>query len=148
GDSFQAEVPIEACFQAIFYLKSEMRQLEGMDIRIGIGVGQVDFIDEDIKKSSGEAFVLSGQSLDGLSKESLEFKSQWKDLDERMNLILTLCTRLTDQWTPNMAETVQAAMDYPNANQTRSEERRVGKEWKRQGSPQYKRNEGGRTRRR
>ncbi|WP_313368379.1 hypothetical protein [Sphingobacterium mizutaii] len=118
GDSFQAEVPIEACFQAIFYLKSEMRQLEGMDIRIGIGVGQVDFIDKDIKKSSGEAFVLSGQSLDGLSKESLEFKSQWKDLDERMNLILTLCTRLTDQWTPNMAETVQAAMDYPNANQT------------------------------
>ncbi len=118
GDSFQAEVPLGSCFQAIFYLKAEMRQLEGMDIRIGIGIGKVELLDKDIKKSSGEAFIYSGQSLDSLNKESLEFKSRWKELDEGLNLILTLSTRLTDQWTPNMAETVQAAMDYPEANQT------------------------------
>jgi len=118
GDSFQAEVPVENCFQTVFYLKSKMRQLEGMDIRIGIGVGKIDFIDQDIKKSSGEAFILSGESLDNLTKESLEFKSNWKDLDECINLILTLATRLTDQWTTNMAETVHAAMDNPKANQT------------------------------
>ncbi|VTP98071.1 Uncharacterised protein [Sphingobacterium daejeonense] len=95
-----------------------MRQFEGMDVRIGVGVGQVDFIDKDIKKSTGEAFILSGESLDSLTKESLEFRSQWKELDESINLILTLSTRLTDQWTANMAETVQAAMDNPKANQT------------------------------
>ncbi|MCT1532608.1 MULTISPECIES: hypothetical protein [Sphingobacterium] len=118
GDSFQAEVSLEDCFKALFYLKAEMRQFEGMDVRIGVGVGQVDFIDKDIKKSTGEAFILSGESLDSLTKESLEFRSQWKELDECINLILTLSTRLTDQWTANMAETVQAAMDNPKANQT------------------------------
>ncbi len=118
GDSFQAEITVENCFQSIFYLKAVMRQFEGMDIRIGIGVGDIDFKDKSIKKSSGTAFILSGQALDSLTKETLEFKSPWPDLDERINLILTLSSRLSDQWTSNMAETVKTAMDNPGANQT------------------------------
>jgi len=117
GDSFQAEVQLDQVFIAIFYLKAALRQLEGMDIRIGIGVGQVTFQTQDIKKSTGEAFILSGESLDSLTKESLEFRSPWTELNETINLLLTLSTKLSDQWTVNMAQTVKASFDYPNANQ-------------------------------
>ncbi len=117
GDSFQAEVSVENCIRMIFYLKAAMRQLEGVDVRIGIGVGEIDVMAKSIKKSSGEAFVLSGQALDNLSKESVEFRSRWNELNEPMNLILTLATRLTDQWTTNMAETVHSALDNPQSNQ-------------------------------
>lgn len=118
GDSFQAELPAETVFSAIFYLKATMRQLEGMDVRMGIGVGNINFRDSDIKKSSGEAFVRSGAALDSLQKESIAFQSNWSSLDQRMNLILSLATRLTDQWTTNMAQTVKAALENPQASQT------------------------------
>jgi len=117
GDSFQAEVLIENAFTTIFYLKSALRQVEGMDIRIGIGVGQITFQTQDIKKSTGEAFIFSGEALDSLTKESLEFRSPWLELNEIINLLLTLSSRLSDQWTVNMAETVKASFDSPHANQ-------------------------------
>src|SRR5690606_663468 len=118
GDSFQAEVTADQVFESLFYLKSSLRQLEHMDVRIGIGVGNITFRGDDIKKSSGTAFIRSGEALDMLQKESLALRSDWSKLDERVNLILTLSTRLTDQWTPNVAQTVQAAMDHPKASQT------------------------------
>src|SRR5690606_22895980 len=40
GDSFQAEVTADQVFESLFYLKSSLRQLEHMDVRIGIGVGK------------------------------------------------------------------------------------------------------------
>ncbi|MGO1597210.1 MAG: hypothetical protein ACTHYC_00480 [Sphingobacterium sp.] len=118
GDSFQAEIAIEDLFAAVFYLKATMRQFDGMDVRIGIGVGDIKFRAQDIKKSSGEAFVRSGKALDSLQKESLAFQSSWPELDERINLTLSLASRLTDQWTANMAQTVKAAIDHPKVNQT------------------------------
>ncbi|MGJ1204824.1 hypothetical protein [Sphingobacterium lactis] len=117
GDSFQALVSADTCFHAVFNLKASLRQIEGLDIRIGIGVGLVDRLDEDIKKSSGQAFVYSGRALDDLEKESLEFRSPWEDLNEEINLMMSLCTRITDQWTPNLAETVKAALENPEASQ-------------------------------
>lgn len=117
GDSFQAEVPLDRVFHCVFYLKAVMRQIEEMDVRIGIGVGQVSFRNHTIKQSSGEAFFLSGKALDSLYKESIEFISPWADLNENLNLLLTLSTRLLDQWTINMAETVQKMMEYPEKNQ-------------------------------
>ncbi|MVZ66863.1 hypothetical protein GQF61_13455 [Sphingobacterium sp. DK4209] len=118
GDSFQAELPLDKLFSCVFYLKSVIRQKEGMDVRMGIGIGAISYRDSNIKKASGEAFINSGKALDSLSKESLAFISPWLDLDEQMNLILTLSTRLVDQWTVNMAEAVQMVMDYPDKNQT------------------------------
>lgn len=117
GDSFQAELSAERLFPAVFYLKATMRQLDGMDVRMGIGVGDIKFRAQDIKKSSGDAFVRSGNSLDNLQKESLAFQSNCSPLDERINLILSLATRVTDQWTVNMAQTVKAAMDHPTVSQ-------------------------------
>lgn len=117
GDSFQAELPLSNLFSSIFYLKSVIRQKEGMDVRMGIGVGEISYRDSSIKKTSGEAFVNSGKALDSLNKESLAFISPWEELDEQINLILTLSTRLVDQWTANMAEAVQMVMNHPDKSQ-------------------------------
>ena len=117
GDSFQMEVSLDKLFESVFYLKASLKSIDGLDVRFGIGVGTVIYEDLDIKKSTGDAFIFSGESLDHLGKESIAFKSCWSGLDELVNIILSLSVKLVDQWTVNMSETVKATLDYPDLNQ-------------------------------
>jgi len=117
GDSFQLEVKLEDLFECLFYLKASLKSIEGLDVRLGVGVGSIVYADLDIKRSTGDAFIFSGESLDELGKENLSFKSYWATLDECVNLILNLSSRLVDQWTVNMSETVKATLEYPELNQ-------------------------------
>ena len=117
GDSFQAEMKLEDVFQAVFHLKASLRVFEQNDVRVGIGFGDISYEDPDIKKSSGSAFVYSGESFDQLGKETLSFKSDYPELDAQLNLILSLASTITDQWKVGAAEIVQVAIENPNATQ-------------------------------
>ncbi|MGN5954092.1 SatD family protein [Sphingobacterium lactis] len=117
GDSFQAEMKLEDVFQAIFHLKASLRMFEPNDVRVGIGFGDISYEDPDIKKSSGSAFVYSGESFDQLGRETLSFKSDYPELDAQLNLILSLASTITDQWKVGAAEMVQVALENPNATQ-------------------------------
>lgn len=117
GDSFQAEVPFSKVFEAVFHLKASLRTFEQMDVRLGIGMGAISYPDSDIKKSSGKAFVYSGEAFDQLGKETIAFKSEHTELDAQLNLIMSLSALLLEQWTVNLSETVLAAIENPSANQ-------------------------------
>ena len=45
GDSFQAELQLENCLDAIYYIKSRIKSLENLDVRIGLGIGGIDYVD-------------------------------------------------------------------------------------------------------
>ena len=52
------------------------------DARIAVGVGNVEFIADQIVTSDGEAFQLSGRAFDELGKQHLVVTSESEDLNE------------------------------------------------------------------
>jgi len=79
------------------------------DIRLAVGIGEVDFIKKNkITSSDGEAFRLSGEALDNLKQESqrLMVKTFNKDFDEQLEPAILLLDALIQKWTLNGAELV------------------------------------------
>ena len=79
------------------------------DIRLSIGIGEVDFIKKNkITTSDGEAFRLSGEALDDLKQESyrLIVKTSNKDFNEQLEPAILLLDALIQKWTLNGAELV------------------------------------------
>lgn len=110
GDSFQAEVPMDSVFEAVFYIKATIRCVRGLDVRMGIGFGDVSYMNNHIKHATGTALIYSGKAFDNLKKETLQVLSEMGDRDKIINLLLQLTTEITDRWTPNTAETVALAL--------------------------------------
>lgn len=76
------------------------------DIRLAIGIGETDFIDEKkITASDGEAFRLSGEGLDSLKEtpQRLIIKSAYPDFDEQIEPSVLLADALIQKWTQNQA---------------------------------------------
>lgn len=90
------------------------------DIRLAIGIGEVDFIDEKkITSSDGMAFRLSGEGLDSL-KETLQrliIKSVYTDFDEQIEPSVLLLDALIQKWTQN-----QAALAWYKLQQVKEDE--------------------------
>jgi hypothetical protein len=76
------------------------------DIRLAIGIGEVDFIKrKKLSSSDGIAFQLSGEALDNLKEEPrrLVFKSADKTLNIDIEPLIYLLDALTQKWTQNQA---------------------------------------------
>lgn len=79
------------------------------DIRLGVGIGEIDFIKKNkLTSSDGEAFRLSGEALDNLKQAShrLTVKTLNKDFDEQLEPAILLLDALIQKWTLNGAELV------------------------------------------
>ena len=79
------------------------------DIRLGTGIGTVDFIRKNkITSSDGEAFRLSGEALDDLKQQShrLAIKTFKEDINEQLEAFMLLLDALIQKWTQNGAEIV------------------------------------------
>jgi hypothetical protein len=76
------------------------------DIRLAIGVGEVDFIKKKkLTSSDGVAFQLSGEALDNLKEDyrRLVFKTTSEALNFDMEPVVYLLDALTQKWTQNQA---------------------------------------------
>ncbi|CAM1354880.1 SatD family protein [Tenacibaculum insulae] len=119
GDSFQLEVPIENAFYAAFLLKAALKQIENIDIRIGIGIGYKDIESKNITEANGEAYINSGKIFDDLVKKQLiAIKSPWLEFDEELNLALDLALLTMNNWTKNSAEVFQISIENPLLTQS------------------------------
>lgn len=117
GDSFQLEVlPTEALLAAI-YIKACIRSIEGLDVRLAIGIGKKSYVSEKITTSNGSAFINSGECFEGLKKSILAIKSPFSDFDNPINLMLDLAQLTMNSWTQKSSEIVKIAIENPNATQ-------------------------------
>lgn len=117
GDSFQISLPIERCMEALFYIKAKMRSIQPLDVRMGLGIGEIEYQDLHIKNSTGQALIYSGEAFDRLDKELIYLKTPWADFDELANIMLQLSMELAGRWTLNMSQTIAAIISNPEANQ-------------------------------
>ncbi|MGJ8593468.1 MAG: transcriptional regulator [Aquaticitalea sp.] len=120
GDSFQIEVDhIQDSFKTALYIKACIKTIKGLDVRLAIGVGSINFRGNIITESNGEAFQYSGETLEGLKKEkvNLKIKTPNQLLNDELNLYFKLALTIMDHWTVNSAEIVKLSIEQPNALQ-------------------------------
>lgn len=117
GDSFQAIIPVEKTLEAVFYIMAKIQTVGHIRVRMGIGIGEITHRAQHVKESTGDAFVRSGNAFDTLKKELINVETPWIQVSETLNIMLGLCTEITNRWTINMAESVAKAIEYPEVNQ-------------------------------
>jgi ribosome-binding protein aMBF1 (putative translation factor) len=86
-------------------------------VRLGIGLGEIDFESSKITESNGSAFVRSGESFEDLKKQNIMFKSADQDLDEAINTMLGLSLYISNKWSVTVSEIIKLAIEKPNLKQ-------------------------------
>lgn len=89
-------------------LKSKGYFLTHQDIRLGIGLGSIDFIGNSLAHSDGEAFHNSGEALDKLkyTNARLGIKAPAKIFDNLIESTILLLDAVIQKWTNNQAEII------------------------------------------
>lgn len=120
GDMFQLELSNpEDALKACYRIKSHFKSSKDLDCRMSIGIGSKSYNAPRISEASGEAYLRSGDALDGIDgrKQSIVLNSPWPNVDRAINLYLRLALVIMDRWTPGSAETVSFILDHPELNQ-------------------------------
>ncbi|MCX2678518.1 transcriptional regulator [Galbibacter sp. EGI 63066] len=120
GDSFQVEIPDpREAFLAAVRIKSVIKSVNGLDVRISIGVGKKRYRSFNISESTGEAFIFSGEQFELLKKEKINLAIKTKNLklNEELNLYFRLMLIAMDNWTTNAAEIVNLNIANPDFSQ-------------------------------
>lgn len=129
GDFFQVEISnVEEALKKAFEIKALIKKVEPLDerkrmsiidVRLAIGIGEKSYSGESISESNGIAFINSGEKFDLLKKENstMGIKTPWEEIDEDINLYLSLGCIFMDKWSVSSAELVQVVLNYPNATQ-------------------------------
>lgn len=117
GDSFQLRLPIEQAILGSLYIKASIKQFEKLDVRIGIGIGDLEYESSKITESNGSAFVRSGECFDALKKQNIIFKSGNEELDQAINTMLGLSLYISDKWSKTVSKIIKLALERPELKQ-------------------------------
>ncbi len=126
GDEFQFLVEnAENAFLEFLKIKAGIKKIQDLDVRISIGLGEQNFIAEKVSQSNGSAFVNSGRNLERIKIEKINLfvSSDFKQLDEKLNLIFKWVSLTVDSWTVMSAEIVELFLLNPNINQEEAAKR-------------------------
>jgi len=86
----------------------------GMDARIAIGIGRVDYLPNsgEVSEADGEAFRLSGPILDASKKASqgLFVRTPDPQINSELEVEALLVDAITQRWTPPQAQAILAEM--------------------------------------
>lgn len=120
GDSFQAWIKTpEQGLLACIEIKAALKRTGFLDVRIAIGLGAINLIDNDIARSTGSALTRSGQLLDSLKeKEQNIMIASTQALDVYINTALKMGLLFMNSWTKNSAAIIYEAIKNPKSTQT------------------------------
>ncbi len=117
GDSFQLIVLQKEGLTAALVIKTALKST-GMDARIAIGLGEVDFKSSKVTESNGSAFVNSGKRFETLKKETLGIQTENEKFDRTFGVILSLVDLIISSWKPTTSEVVYTTLRNPGLNQS------------------------------
>lgn len=118
GDSFQLLTDTKSALKRAFIIKSTIKSIKNLDVRLAIGIGEVDFHAKKITESNGNAFVRSGESFENLKKSTIAIQTGNHGFDEFFNIGLDLAAFIAESWQPATAEVVKNALLNPDLTQT------------------------------
>ncbi|MFD0991726.1 transcriptional regulator [Tenacibaculum geojense] len=118
GDSFQLETTPEKALFACLLVKSGIKKIGNIDVRLAVGIGKKSFEADTVSESNGEAFINSGHAFDNLQKKQhLSFKTPWNNINEELDVSVSLALLTMDDWTANSAEFVYVSLLNPDKTQ-------------------------------
>ncbi len=120
GDEFQLKVTKKNALFTAIRIKSMLKAIKGLDVRMGIGIGLETFKGSGVTESNGPAYQRSGRNFESLkeSKVNLSISTGAADQDRTLNLMLQLALDFMDDWSVVSAEIVTLVLDYPEDSQT------------------------------
>jgi hypothetical protein len=110
GDSFQLllkDFPdiLKRSLQMRCWLKSKStKQKSILDAKIAIGIGEIAYFNQRILDADGEAFHLSGRTLDTMKSSGLRIMTSKKELNEQLEIITMLMDAIMANWTSGQAQ--------------------------------------------
>ncbi len=119
GDEFQLKVPLSKALEIAIHIKALMKSIKGLDVRMGIGLGEITFIGNGVSESNGPAYRRSGRTFESLKedKNTLTIATGDGFYDDTLNLILKLALDFIDSWSTVSAEIVAMVLENPTASQ-------------------------------
>jgi hypothetical protein len=117
GDSFQLLLEAADALRAVFHIKTVIKQISPLNVRMALGLGGVNYRSDKVLESNGSAFIHSGECFDNLKKQNLMIKSDNEELDTRLNLMFGLAGLAMDYWKPVTAEIIHQKLEHPNLTQ-------------------------------
>jgi len=116
GDSFQIITNPEHALNLSFILKSYLKSKD-INVRMAIGIGEINYRTDKATESNGTAFVNSGTCFDDLKKQTLGVQTPWNQFNTILNIMLDLASITMDKWTAKTAEVVCFKFRNPSMNQ-------------------------------
>ncbi|WP_209329239.1 hypothetical protein [Lunatimonas salinarum] len=119
GKGFQLLLPPEQTWDALIWIKAAVRSFQGLDVRMGVGVGEVSDPSEGNDEFHREAFEHSLEAFGRLRplRQFLVFKSRWLDLDKEVNLTFKLVLTIMNTWSPVSCEAILEKMEFAHLSQ-------------------------------
>ena len=119
GDEFQLKVPLNKALETAIHIKALMKSVKGLDVRMGIGLGEVTFIGNGVSESNGPAYRRSGRTFESLKEDKSKLTIATGDgfYDDTLNLALKLALDFMNDWSTVSAEIVVMALENPDASQ-------------------------------
>lgn len=101
GDSFIIKLQnSEDAVKNCLLIKSYLLSFHGLNARLALGLGEIDFEGSSIMEANGSAYSYAGDTLSRLKQEeqTIKFDSDREELNRTFNLILLWLTHAADQW--------------------------------------------------
>lgn len=117
GDSFQLLTSAEKGLFSSFVIKSKLKQIAAIDVRMSIGLGDVNYRAKQVTASNGSAFIYSGSAFELLKKRTLALQSAAEELNRTLNLLIDLYLLQANNWTAKAAEVVYFSLLNSDLNQ-------------------------------
>ncbi|MEO8146691.1 MAG: SatD family protein [Bacteroidia bacterium] len=101
--------------------------LKDADVRIAIGIGEVNIKARKVVESDGEAFHNSGKLLDAIknSGERIMIKSSDKILNDELSAGFTLLDFIMSKWTPQQCEAIYEMLNNNYSQQQLSRKLKI-----------------------
>ncbi|WP_158973439.1 SatD family protein [Cellulophaga sp. L1A9] len=119
GDEFQLKVSIVDALKTAILIKAKIKTIKGLDVRMGIGLGEETFVGSKISESNGSAYQYSGRIFETLKEQKLKLALATADekLEKILNLILKLALDFMDDWSVVSAEIITLSLENPDLQQ-------------------------------
>jgi hypothetical protein len=117
GDSFQLSITPEKAVLAAIHIKAAIKQTKSHDVRMAIGIGEEEYNPSKITESNGSAYVRSGECFESLKKQTLAIKSDKKNMDLSLDIMLSLSLLTADHWSSTVAKVIKTTIENPEMNQ-------------------------------
>ncbi|MHA6698027.1 SatD family protein [Chryseobacterium sp. A301] len=119
GDEFQIKCEPQLAFKYVLAIKSLVKSIESLDVRMAIGIGEEKFTSEKITESNGSAYVASGRLLNQLKADGKTLAIQTPNLalNEELNLLFKWASIDFDSWTWAVAQILHEFIILPGITQ-------------------------------